>query len=125
MSKLCRCGNIVDDVCSKCEQAQRGTTTERGYGHDWARVSQWYRARQPVCEYCLYLYDQFGRLPVEPASEVHHIVKIKYAPQLRCEYSNLLAVCEGCHKYLEDNMRTAMQCKNWRMNARHNGKEWR
>ena len=112
--KLCKCGKVVESVCSSCSQNERGTATERGYGSDWTRVSLWYRSLNPVCEYCRYLYEECGKLPINPATEVHHIIKVKMPPQLRCEHSNLLALCHDCHDYLEENPEVAKRVKNAR-----------
>ncbi len=66
-------------------------TTERGYGWDW----QCFRARivqqRPICEDCL---DQ-GQ--VRPTEELHHIQKIKDAPDRKLDPDNVRALCSRCH----------------------------
>lgn len=37
----------------------------------------------------------------EPATQLHHIAKIRDAPHLRLRTENTLAVCEACHKEVE------------------------
>lgn len=95
----CRCGGTrTDGVCDRCGVV-RGkhakTTTERGYGGDWAKLSKRIRKERPLCEPCW----REGR--VRSATEVHHIVSIARAPHLRLDANNLMSVCRECHEQLE------------------------
>lgn len=96
-SRICRCGAIVIGRCPRCDRRHehKKTTTERGYGSDWQKLSERKRAEDPLCENCL----KTDR--VEPATEVHHIQPIATNPDLRLEWSNLMSVCGACHKLLE------------------------
>ena len=95
--KLCKCGAIVKKVCERCYPPRQHdkTTKERGYGNDWRKLSERYRAENPLCERC----TQHGR--TTPAEHVHHKVKIREAPHLRLDWGNLISVCVACHDELE------------------------
>lgn len=100
--RFCHCGRIAEacpcDRCRKYEPKKKQhelTTKERGYGHDWRRLSERYRAENPLCERC----RMKGR--VEPATEVHHKQKIAEAPHRRLDVTNLISVCSECHVILE------------------------
>ena len=97
MPKLCKCGAIVKDRCLRCypSQQHKKTTKERGYDSRWHRLSVHKRTIDPLCENCL----NEGR--VTPADEVHHIVPIAVAPELRLKIGNLMSVCRSCHEVVE------------------------
>jgi 5-methylcytosine-specific restriction protein A len=107
MSRLCRCGAIVDKKCSRCDKPRKETksTSERGYGYDWYKFSLRYRSEYPICQVC----ESAGR--IEPATEVHHIEKITDRPDLRLDWSNCLSVCQSCHKEIENNPEKARKIK--------------
>ena len=97
--KLCRCGGVRQDirgsVCGKCGAGKVNKTqgtTERGYDGAWKRLSERIRTEQPLCEVC----QQSGL--VTAATEVHHKIEIEQAPWLRLERSNLISLCNACHK---------------------------
>ena len=91
MLVFCQCGGIKGQCGCKTRTARK-TTKERGYGNDWRKLSEAYRASQPLCEDCL------GRDKVKPCTEVHHIEPISKAPHLRLEPSNLVVLCKECHE---------------------------
>lgn len=96
MPKLCRCGAIVDKRCDNCYRPpKRGTTAERGYGNDWRKLSERFRANNPLCQRC----EEMGL--VTPSEHVHHIVPIREATELRLEPKNLRALCMECHEIEE------------------------
>ena len=66
------------------------TTTERGYGWDWQKYRKAYLVQNPLCVDCE------GEGIVSPATEVHHVTKIKHAPDKRFDGENLMALC-GYH----------------------------
>ena len=104
--RLCRCGAIVKGRCPKCQpQTTEKKTAERGYGNDWRVASERYRRREPLCQVCLH----HGR--TTPATEVHHIQKIRDAPELRLKTSNMLSVCEDCHAVVEQDKGLARRAK--------------
>ncbi len=106
--KRCRCGAIrpADQPCPKCgagrslpplpSEADRGNSTERGYGSDWQRLRLAFLQQHPLCQDC----QAVGRTAA--ASEVHHVQKVSAAPELRLDWDNLRALCKPCH-----NRRTA------------------
>ena len=65
--------------------------TNKSYDHKWNMLSKRYRTLYPLCEDC----EDRGR--VTPSGEVHHIVPILEDPSLRLVWSNLVALCHGCH----------------------------
>ena len=111
--KLCSCGGVIDErarplTCSKCGVRERmkpktnkQSGVERGYGSDWDDLSRRYRANHPMCEECL-RHDRFTA-----AREVHHVVPIAVDPSRRLDWSNLMAVCRGCHQKLDKEARRA------------------
>ena len=103
--KLCRCGGVRQDargsVCAKCGAGKANksrNTTEHGYDGAWKRLSLRKRTIDPLCEMCL---RQGLAVPVD---EVHHIVPIDVAPWLRLVWSNLMSVCNACHKGIHANV---------------------
>jgi 5-methylcytosine-specific restriction protein A len=95
-SKLCKCGAIVQKRCKRCYPASHSkTTAERGYGNDWRRLSERYRANNPLCERC------FDSGMTTAAVHVHHVKPIRERPDLRLVVDNLMSVCLACHEELE------------------------
>jgi 5-methylcytosine-specific restriction protein A len=68
-------------------------TTERGYGADWQTFRLAIIRQRPLCE------DQNTNHPgiTKPSTEVHHLTKIKHAPDRRLDPTNVLALCDCCH----------------------------
>jgi len=95
MPRLCRCGAIVSGKCPKCQPAHNQTTKQRGYGHDWRKLSIHKRTLDPLCEHCM------TKDITRPATEVHHIESIARAPHKRLDITNLMSVCHACHEELE------------------------
>lgn len=98
-------GIVRDRVCSVCgprvsqwrrqQDAERGNATDRGYDWRWQQVRALKVQRNPVCERCA----KQGVTSV--TFDVHHIVPIRVAPELRLVMSNLMSVCRQCHAELE------------------------
>ena len=66
----------------------RKKTAERGYDTaTWGRFRRWFLNNHPICADC-------GR---EPATEVHHLCKVRDYPRLRLVESNCLGLDKGCH----------------------------
>lgn len=99
MPRLCRCGEVVDKgQCSKCKPYRHNhkqTTAERGYDHKWRKLSERYRAENPLCEACL--NDE----KTVPATEVHHMIPALESEYHRLNRSNLMALCRKCHLEIE------------------------
>lgn len=106
-NRLCRCGAIVDGPCIRCtnRSSKSGTTTQRGYGHDWRKFSERFRQLVPLCQVC-----ELSR-KATPAVAVHHIAKIAEAPQLRLSRANVLSVCKPCHDVVETDGKLARRAK--------------
>ncbi len=93
---FCKCGKIKGECgCNYREFEATKTTTERGYGGDWMKLSKLYRAENPFCEVCLEKGKFIG------VEEVHHKIKIKDDPSQRLYWLNLMSVCRTCHKEIE------------------------
>lgn len=73
------------------EVLQRESAARRGYDRAWQRTRLRVLSQRPLCEDCA------AEGIVEPATEVHHVVKIRVAPELRNDANNLRALCAECH----------------------------
>lgn len=78
---------------------------ERGYTTAWDGFSRRFKAEQPLCELCL----AAGK--VEPTRSVHHIQKLKDAPERLLERVNVIALCYGCHLEADRNPETNQRCR--------------
>ena len=58
-----------------------------GRGGRWHKVSTNYRKAHPVCALC----------KAKVSVHTHHLKPWHEYPKLRYDYSNLQALCEGCH----------------------------
>jgi 5-methylcytosine-specific restriction endonuclease McrA len=56
-------------------------------GGRWTRVSQSYRSAHPMCEVC----------SAKVSVVTHHLRPWQHYPALRYDYTNLQALCQGCH----------------------------
>ena len=91
MRKLCPQGHTYSGrACKECMQPKRQGTYK--YGWKWDCLSRRYRTLFPLCEDC----EDRGR--ITPSSEVHHIVPISEDESKKYEWSNLVALCHGCHR---------------------------
>ncbi|MGB9780631.1 HNH endonuclease signature motif containing protein [Caldanaerobacter sp.] len=102
------CSELVDVGKTYCDRHEaerrkqyyindnRPSARRRGYDETWEKLRKMYLAEHPLCEDCLEngIYT--------PATEVHHIKKVKDNPELRLDINNLRALCKACH-----NRRTA------------------
>ena len=73
------------------ETATRESAARRGYDRAWQRTRLRVLSQRPLCEDCAERGD------VAPATEVHHRVKIRVAPERKHDASNLVALCAECH----------------------------
>lgn len=98
---LCSCGtqHPRNERCPKCNHGKRKghykTTKERGYGHDWRKLSEAIAKEDPLCPDCL------AEEKVNPGDGRHHIRKIADAPHLRLERSNIMNLCDRHHAIRE------------------------
>ena len=77
------------------DNRRQASTAKRGYDWKWERLRLSKLAANPLCEigWCR------GDGPMaHVATEVHHVIPITEAPQLRLEWSNLQSACEPCHR---------------------------
>lgn len=89
MKMICRCGKVCRSIpCSEC----RGKNSKRNYDSRWDRLSRRVRAEEPLCHDCW----KAGR--TEPSTEVHHVIPLDQAPDLRYDRTNLVALCQACHR---------------------------
>jgi len=79
--KLTQSGRVAD---------YRGSAASRGYDRQWAAFRLSILRERPLCQDC---YPRF----VTPASEVHHIIKLRENQELRLVGSNVLSLCKPCH----------------------------
>ena len=93
---FCRCGLIAGDCdCGGSSVATQKSTTERGYGYDWQKLSRSFRKENPLCWRCL----ELGK--TKPSEHVHHIVPITVDRTRRMDRTNLAALCSKCHEIVE------------------------
>ena len=87
--------------CSVHSKDLRKTAHERGYDHTWQRCQASYLVVHPLCE-C-----GCGK----PAEMVHHIHPLKYYPNIRLEWMNLLSLTNKCHAELEEDIEEGKELK--------------
>lgn len=83
-----RCHRAHDASTSCTKQYHRGTTKERGYADEWPKF------RKAFLDSVKWLCHDCGQM----ASDVHHIIKVRDAPELRLVPSNCMALCGECHR---------------------------
>lgn len=76
-------------------KGERGTRHERGYDHKWERLRNDFIRRNPECQHR-------GPGCKLAARIVHHVVPVSVRPELRLVRSNLMSVCDPCHRQLHD-----------------------
>lgn len=90
MKKVCPCGKLYSgDRCYKCKPKKKSKVQ---YPSGWKRLSETYRAENPLCEDCL------EEDLLTPSEEVHHLISIQDRPDLIMNRSNLRALCKDCHR---------------------------
>ncbi len=70
---------------------ERGSPSVRGYDAAWRRFREAYLNEHPLCADCI------GDGVYKPAREVHHIAKLRDAPELKLDATNVLGLCKSCH----------------------------
>lgn len=70
---------------------RRDSAARRGYDRQWRKTRERVLSRQPLCVDC----EAAGR--VTPATEVHHAVKLRIAPERKHDRANLVPLCSECH----------------------------
>ncbi len=69
----------------------RGTANSRGYTYEWQRFRLAYLRLHPLCVDC----EKRGIVTL--ATDVHHINKLRFAPGLKYDAGNLMALCSDHH----------------------------
>ena len=72
-------------------ERNRGSASARGYDKRWEKFRLYYLKHNPLC------VDHLDRGECVPATEVHHIKKLRYYPELKYDNDNLMALCHECH----------------------------
>ena len=70
----------------------RESCDKRGYDYAWRKFRLAYLRQHPLCEDCL------EQNIVTPATEPHHLIKLRKAPDRKYDESNLRALCKPCHR---------------------------
>ena len=78
-------------------KGERGTPAERGYDRAWVKLRNNYIKHNPLCE-------MRGPACKGAARIVHHVIPIEKRPDLRLVRSNLMAVCDPCHRIAHDEL---------------------
>lgn len=82
-------GYCQDHSRTHSTSAQRGSSTEQGYGATWRKFRLMQLRREPLCEDCL----EAGR--VTEATDVHHIVPKRDGGE--DSFDNVKSLCHSCH----------------------------
>lgn len=72
---------------------ERGTAAARGYDRRWRRFRLRFLREHPLCADCL---EERPRR-VTPATDVHHVARLRDRPDLMYVESNLRALCGAHH----------------------------
>ena len=100
LARPCRaylCPNVTTNTNGYCYEHQalarehRGSARQRGYTYAWEQFRARYLREHPLCVDCL------AEHRMTPATEVHHIHKLRDYPQLKYSENNLMALCHQCH----------------------------
>lgn len=65
----------------------RRCAAKRGYGHQWRIFRARVLAYRPLCEDCQ-----------QPATDVHHKVKVRADRHLLFSEANVMVLCKRCHQ---------------------------
>jgi 5-methylcytosine-specific restriction enzyme A len=68
-----------------------GSAASRGNDNRWRAFRIGFLMLHPLCADCE------DKNVVMAANEVHHVLKLRDRPDLRCVESNCLALCTACH----------------------------
>lgn len=90
-----QCPNTTSNsngYCDECKADEhRGNANERGYDAKWEKFRKRFLRENPLCEDCL------KERTLTPATDVHHIIKLRDAPERKFDKNNLMALCHKCH----------------------------
>lgn len=115
----CRgCGRATDGrYCSAClargaGKDTRPTSNQRGYTYRWQKVSQAFRAKNPLCADPYGLHADAGRIVLGELTD--HIKPHRGDPTLMYDESNFQNLCRACH-----GMKTAKEDGGFGNRIRH------
>jgi 5-methylcytosine-specific restriction protein A len=115
---ICRragCGALLDSpgYCPqhtnsqrRAADAERKTSSERGYGYRWQKARHTYLKNNPLCVGC----EKLGM--VRAATEVDHIIPHRGDQALFWDTSNWQGLCKPCHS-----RKTAREDGGWGRSA--------
>jgi 5-methylcytosine-specific restriction protein A len=86
------CGGIVP--CSVHGRAQTRVRSDRDGFYSraaWRRFRLWVLHQRPLCEFC----QRNGVTTL--ASEVHHLIPLRVAPERGLDATNVVCLCRACH----------------------------
>lgn len=95
------CPNTTSNKNGYCEEHQalalrdidrRQSASKRGYDQRWNKFRHKYLQDNPLCVDCI-----SNGTPPTPATDVHHIKKLRDYPELKYNKDNLMALCHECH----------------------------
>ena len=95
------CPNTTDNRNGYCDEHQteskerRGSSRQRGYDKRWEKFRAAYLRERPLCVDCL--VKPFPGESPQPATEVHHIRKLRDYPKLKYAEDNLMGLCHRHH----------------------------
>jgi 5-methylcytosine-specific restriction endonuclease McrA len=92
VSRFCKCGEMLKpkERCSRCVVSKPYKPTQ--YGWAWDQMSRRIRQERPLCEHC----KEQGKTSATTC--VHHIVPVSENPGRLLDETNVVALCEECHK---------------------------
>jgi len=64
---------------------------------EWKDLRKYVNTIRPLCEECKIKGE------LKPAAEIHHIISVKNAPDLRLDPDNLQSLCKECHSRITFN----------------------
>ena len=79
-------------------EERRGTRHDRGYDYQWAKSSEAFRRRHPICQEC-------ERVDIiVPVDVVDHKIPVSLRPDLRMDRKNWWSLCHHCHNGMKRKM---------------------
>ncbi|GAA0115279.1 HNH endonuclease [Clostridium senegalense] len=123
LKKVCRCGTIInysEKYCDKCTKEYEDNKKEKNKIYDSKyrknkevyKDKKWDKTKEVVinrdkclCRICL------KNKRIKPKDLVHHIIEVEENKKLIYEPSNLVCVCDSCHRETHTIYRRSEQSK--------------
>ena len=108
--KLCKCGLVIpisEGACSRCQEDKEQHKADRYRSYDKTRpdyhkvykTKRWRIARTDIINRDNYLCMSCKDMKsIDGGNIVHHIVPLEDNIDLACRYSNLITLCDSCHR---------------------------